>query len=51
MALLVTALGAYGVFLVYTAVAFGWRGAGLGPRVRPWPERACSMLRCLKSPR
>jgi len=37
MALLVTALGAYGVFLVYTAVAFGWRGAGLGPRVRPKP--------------
>ncbi|QBI20037.1 hypothetical protein ER308_11015 [Egibacter rhizosphaerae] len=26
-------LGAYGVFLLFTAVAFGWRGVGLGPGV------------------
>jgi tight adherence protein B len=27
--------GAYGVFLVYTRVAFGWRGLGPGPGGRP----------------
>lgn len=31
MGLLLALLGAYGVFLVYTAVVFGWRGVGLGP--------------------
>jgi tight adherence protein B len=52
MAGLVLALtGAYGVYLVYTAVAFGWRGAGIGPaavrrrddrlrRVREWLVQA-----------
>jgi tight adherence protein B len=35
-------LAAYGVFLVYTSVAFRWRGVGLGPRVsrRPAGRRA-----------
>ena len=33
MALLVACVVSYGVFLVYTAVAFRWRGVGLGPRV------------------
>ncbi|MDQ4070146.1 MAG: hypothetical protein M3203_11850 [Actinomycetota bacterium] len=32
-ALLVSLCGAYGVFLVYTAVAFGWRGVSPGPGV------------------
>lgn len=32
MALALALLGAYGVFLVYTAVAFGWDGVGFGPR-------------------
>ena len=27
-------LGAYGVFLAYTALAFGWRGLGVSPGVR-----------------
>jgi len=31
MALLVALAGAYGVFLLYTAVAFGWAGVGVGP--------------------
>jgi len=31
MALLVALIAAYGVFLVFTAVAFGWTGLGLGP--------------------
>ena len=30
LALVVALLGAYGVFLLYTAVAFGWRGLGVG---------------------
>ncbi len=33
-ALLVAAAAAYGVFLTYTSVAFGWRGIGLGPHFR-----------------
>jgi tight adherence protein B len=33
--LLVAAVGAYGVFLVYSAVALGWTGVGIGPAVRP----------------
>lgn len=33
MAVLLALLAAYGVFLVYTAVAFGWGGVGLGPSV------------------
>lgn len=33
MALLLALVAAYGVFLVYTAIAFGWRGVGLGPSV------------------
>ncbi len=41
--------GAYGVFLVYTAVVFGWQGVGLGPaasreapkhRARDWLAQA-----------
>jgi tight adherence protein B len=32
-ALLVSLCGAYGVFLVYTAVVFGWRGLSPGPGV------------------
>ena len=31
MALFLALVGAYGVFLVYTAVVFGWAGVGLGP--------------------
>jgi tight adherence protein B len=31
--------GAYGVFLVYTRVAFGWRGLGPGPGGRPAVRR------------
>jgi tight adherence protein B len=34
--LFVAALAAYGVFLLYTAAAFGWRGVGIGP---PAPAR------------
>jgi len=33
VAVLVALLAAYGVFLVYTAAAFGWSGPGLGPSV------------------
>lgn len=33
-ALLLALTGAYGVFLLYTAVAFGWSGVGLGPAAR-----------------
>ena len=31
--LLLCLLGAYGVFLLYTSVALGWRGTGLAPRL------------------
>jgi len=34
MALLMAGLAAYGVFLVFTAAAYGWHGIGLGPRMR-----------------
>ncbi len=33
MGLLLALVGAYGVFLVYTGVVFGWQGVGLGPAV------------------
>src|SRR5579863_10155961 len=33
--LLVAAAAAYGVFLLFTAVAFRWRGIGLGPGTGP----------------
>lgn len=33
MALLLALLTAYGVFLLYTAVAFQWQGIGLGPSI------------------
>jgi tight adherence protein B len=33
VALALSVVAAYGVFLVYTAVAFGWSGAGFGPGV------------------
>jgi len=33
MGLWLALVGAYGVFLVYTGIVFGWRGAGLGPAV------------------
>jgi tight adherence protein B len=40
MAALFALVGAYGVFLVYTAVVFRWRGVGLGPAVsRRAPKR------------
>ncbi|MDQ3898620.1 MAG: hypothetical protein M3326_15480, partial [Actinomycetota bacterium] len=32
--LLVALAGAYGVFLLYTALVFGWRGVGVGPAGR-----------------
>src|SRR4051794_34744553 len=32
-AFLVALAGGYGMFLLYTAVAFGWRGVGVGPSV------------------
>ena len=31
-AVAVAAIGAYGVYLLYTSIAFGWRGLGLTPR-------------------
>ena len=31
MSIAVAMAGAYGVFLLYTAVVFGWRGLGVGP--------------------
>ena len=37
--LLIALAGAYGVFLVYTALVFGWRGVGVAPgaiRSGPW---------------
>jgi len=37
MALLVSVAGAYGVFLVYTAFVYGWRGLGPGPRLSSGP--------------
>ena len=33
--LLVALVGAYGVFLLYTALVLGWRGVGLGPGLSP----------------
>jgi tight adherence protein B len=51
-ALAVSVTGAYGVFLLYTALAFGWRGLAVGPRrpqvgrrslttlVEPWLAQA-----------
>jgi tight adherence protein B len=33
LGVLAAALAGYGAFLVYTAVVFGWRGVGPGPRV------------------
>ena len=47
MALVATGAAAYGVFLIYTAVVFGWRGAGLGPRIRPGQPRADRVRRAL----
>ena len=39
LALVVALSGAYGVFLLYTAVAFRWRGLGVGDsRIRPQPR-------------
>jgi tight adherence protein B len=35
MGLLVALMAAYGVFLIYTGVVYGWRGIGLGPRMAP----------------
>ncbi|MHB1486664.1 MAG: type II secretion system F family protein [Acidimicrobiales bacterium] len=35
MTALVVAAGSYGVFLIYTHVALGWNGIGLGPRQGP----------------
>lgn len=40
IALLVTAAAALGVHWLYTAVAFGWRGLGLGPLVERRPAAA-----------
>jgi hypothetical protein len=31
-ALVAAAVAGYGVYLVYTAVALGWRGLGVGPQ-------------------
>lgn len=41
-ALAIAIVGGYGVYLVYTALAFGWRGVGVAPavRTRPQPRRA-----------
>jgi tight adherence protein B len=35
--LLITVLGAYGVFLLYTSLALGWRGLGPAPSAVPRP--------------
>ena len=32
--------GAYGMHLVFTSAAFGWRGIGPGPSTTPWRRRA-----------
>jgi tight adherence protein B len=41
MALLIALVAAYGVFLLFTSVAYGWTGVGLGPRMArsPIPTR------------
>ncbi len=36
--LLLAVVGAYGVFLVYTAVVLGWSGVGFGPALRSSPR-------------
>lgn len=36
---LLAVAGAYGVYLLYTAVVFGWSGVGLGPSVGAAPRR------------
>lgn len=36
---LLALLAAYGVFLVHTALAFGWRGVGVSPGIGPGPRR------------
>jgi tight adherence protein B len=33
MGLFVALMGAYGVFLIYTALVYGWGGLGMGPRL------------------
>lgn len=38
-ALLLALVGAYGVFLLYTAVAMGWTGVGMGPAPATSPAR------------
>jgi len=46
-AMVVSLLGAYGVFLLYTAVVLKWRGLGVGPRLsskRPAEERGREWL-------
>ncbi len=35
MGVLLAVAGAYGTYLLYTALTFGWRGVGLGPRPQP----------------
>jgi tight adherence protein B len=42
-AFLVALLAGYGVFLLYTAMVFGWRGVGFGPA--PAPRRRGARLR------
>jgi tight adherence protein B len=38
VAFLIALLAAYGVFLAYTALAFGWRGIGISPALRRRPR-------------
>jgi tight adherence protein B len=45
MALAVSLAAAYGVFLLYTALAFGWRGVGFGPTVVPARRRRSLLVR------
>jgi tight adherence protein B len=44
--LVLAVAAAYGVFLLYTAIAFGWRGLGFGPAlVRPRERRRAAVVR------
>lgn len=42
---LLAVLGAYGVYLIYTSVAFRWRGFGVGPRAKTAAARRRSGTR------
>ncbi|MBW3613965.1 MAG: hypothetical protein KY439_01465 [Actinobacteria bacterium] len=45
LALFLAVTGAFGVYLVYTSVAFGWRGLGVGPTVAATRRAGTTWLR------